>query len=129
MRQIIGVDGVFKDDETLKQELCDKVKKHIDDGDEILVPSAYVSKVMLKISAQWRKYEVVCKDEEHCLLYVGGALKGVVSVESKVPEHTQYQGDQIAYPVVQVDNLIHQGECADLDQPGRGCNESIFYRA
>ena len=74
--------------------------------------------LMLQQGAQRGEDRVVAGDLQHGQGHVGRGFEGELPVEGEVPEHGEHQGDQIAHPVGQMQQLIEQGKAHDLDEPG-----------
>ena len=96
--------------------------------DKVVVPELHVGEPVLQPGGAGRKDEVEQRDKRHGARHACGGAERIAPVQREVPEHGEHQCDKIAQPCGQVNDVVAQGERADLDEPGRGGEQSELQR-
>ena len=104
----------------LPEEFGGDVEKHVDTGDEIFVPAQVLGEPVAEDCRRGCEDRVVGRDEEHRPRHVRRAAEGELPVQREVPQDAEGQCDEIGRPVRPVQQLVQQGETADLDDSGTG---------
>ena len=112
-----GIQRAAKYDIALEQKLGNKVEQHIEDGDDIFIPTDGYQPVA-QPGRQRGKEQIVYKYLCHSGGYIGSGLEGELTVEGKVPYDRQHQRDQVAWPIRPIGHFIEQSKAAHLDDAG-----------
>ena len=110
----------------LIQELRGEIQQHIHNCYQVFVPRQAAGQVIPQKGGQGREDHVVGGNLCHGHGYVGSGLEGKLSVQSKVPEYTQAQGNQVAGPVWEIGKFIQQSETAHFDETGADGEKGEF---
>ena len=129
LRLLRTVQRLAEDEKPLIQELRGEIQQHVYNRYQVFVPRQAAGQVIPQKGGQGREDHVVGGNLYHGHGYVGSGLECELSVQGKVPEYAQAQGNQVAGPVWEMGKFIQQSEAAHFDEAGADGEKGEFQDA
>ena len=116
---LCSVDAITKYDVAIEEVFRDEIDDHGQRQDQVFIPAeAFAGEHGGPPGGKGRKYQIETGYFQHGNGDVVCGTECKLSVQGKVPDYGEHQGDQVRQPVVQMQDFLHQSKTDDLNQSG-----------